>query len=133
MGAASAGSATASKTVELALKGKHRDVRGQLFATGLLLMLLLSLALLVVLVVAVLARDTAHMETLVTLLSQEIAAGLARFRWFHVIAPVAYREGPPLSQAMGATPAKRETAFPEHAPSSGIPATNTAATMRPAE
>ena len=54
MGAASAGAATASKTVELALKGKHRDVRGQLFATGLLLMLLLSLALLVVLVVAVL-------------------------------------------------------------------------------
>ena len=54
MGAASAGAATASKTVELALKGKHRDVRGQLFATGLLLMLLLSLALLIVLVVAVL-------------------------------------------------------------------------------
>ena len=55
MGAASTGAATASKTVELALKGKHRDVRGQLFATGLLLMLLLSLALLVVLVVSVLA------------------------------------------------------------------------------
>jgi len=54
MRAVSAGSATASKTVEAALKGKHRDVRGQLFATGLLLMLLLSLALLVVLVVSVL-------------------------------------------------------------------------------
>jgi DNA-binding SARP family transcriptional activator len=40
-----------------------------------------------------------QMETLATLLSQEIAAGLARFRWFDVIAPVAYREGPPLSQA----------------------------------
>ena len=54
MGAASAGTASASKTVEPALKGKHRDVRGQLFATGLLLMLLLSLALLIVLVVSVL-------------------------------------------------------------------------------
>jgi phosphate transport system permease protein len=54
MGAATTGTATASKTVELALTGKHRDVRGQLFATGLLLMLLLSLALLIVLVAAVL-------------------------------------------------------------------------------
>ena len=44
MGAATAGAATASKTVELALKGKHRDVAGQLFAAGLLLTLLLSLA-----------------------------------------------------------------------------------------
>jgi len=55
MGAAASGAAAASKTVELALKGRHRDVKGQLFATALLMMLLLSLALLVVLVVAVLA------------------------------------------------------------------------------
>jgi len=54
MGVATTGTTNASKTVELALKGKHRDVRGQLFATGLLLMLLLSLALLVVLIGAVL-------------------------------------------------------------------------------
>jgi phosphate transport system permease protein len=54
MDAVTAGSLSASKTVELALTGKHRDVRGQLFATGLLLMLLLSLALLIVLVASVL-------------------------------------------------------------------------------
>lgn len=54
MGAATSGTTAASKTVELALKGKHRDVRGQLFATGLLMMLLLSLALLLVLVGVVL-------------------------------------------------------------------------------
>jgi DNA-binding SARP family transcriptional activator/tetratricopeptide (TPR) repeat protein len=34
-----------------------------------------------------------HVETLAILLPQEIAAGLARFRWFDVIAPASYREG----------------------------------------
>jgi phosphate transport system permease protein len=54
MGAATAASVSASKTVEAAITGKHRDVRGQIFAASLLLMLLLSLALLIVLVVSVL-------------------------------------------------------------------------------
>jgi DNA-binding SARP family transcriptional activator/Tfp pilus assembly protein PilF len=39
-----------------------------------------------------------HVETLAVLLSQEIAAGLARFRWFDVIAPATYREGSFLPQ-----------------------------------
>lgn len=39
-----------------------------------------------------------HVETLAVLLSQEIAAGLARFRWFDVIAPAPYREGSFLPQ-----------------------------------
>jgi adenylate cyclase len=39
-----------------------------------------------------------RVETLATLLSQEIAAALARFRWFDVIAPAVYREGSLLSQ-----------------------------------
>jgi DNA-binding SARP family transcriptional activator/Tfp pilus assembly protein PilF len=39
-----------------------------------------------------------HVETLAMLLSQEIAAGLARFRWFDVIAPASYREGSFLPQ-----------------------------------
>jgi len=55
MGGPGAASVSASKTVELAITGKGRDVRGRLFQAGLLLMLLLSLALLVVLVVSVLA------------------------------------------------------------------------------
>jgi phosphate transport system permease protein len=54
MSAASAASVSASKTVELAITGKHRDVRGRLFAAGLLMMLLISLALLIVLVMSVL-------------------------------------------------------------------------------
>jgi DNA-binding SARP family transcriptional activator/tetratricopeptide (TPR) repeat protein len=42
-----------------------------------------------------------HIEALAVLLSQEIAAGLARFRWFDVIAPSSHREGPfvPQNQA----------------------------------
>jgi phosphate transport system permease protein len=40
-------------TVELMLRGSHRDVAGRLFAAGLLLMLLLSLLLLVTLLVSV--------------------------------------------------------------------------------
>jgi phosphate transport system permease protein len=55
MGGPGAASVSASRTVELAITGKGRDVRGRLFQAGLLLMLLLSLALLVVLVVSVLA------------------------------------------------------------------------------
>jgi phosphate transport system permease protein len=55
MGCPGAASVSASRTVELAITGKGRDVRGRLFQAGLLLMLLLSLALLVVLVVSVLA------------------------------------------------------------------------------
>jgi DNA-binding SARP family transcriptional activator len=39
-----------------------------------------------------------HVESLAVLLSTEIAAGLARFRWFDVIAPGAYREGSLLPQ-----------------------------------
>jgi DNA-binding SARP family transcriptional activator/tetratricopeptide (TPR) repeat protein len=39
-----------------------------------------------------------HLETLTVLLSLEVAAGLARFRWFDVIAPASYREGPLLPQ-----------------------------------
>lgn len=54
MSAASAASVSASKTVQAAITGKHRDVRGRLFAAALLLMLLISLALLIVLVVSVL-------------------------------------------------------------------------------
>jgi DNA-binding SARP family transcriptional activator/Tfp pilus assembly protein PilF len=41
---------------------------------------------------------TPHVETLAMLLPQEIAAGLARFRWFDVIAPSSYREGSFLPQ-----------------------------------
>ncbi len=54
MSAVTAASTSASKTVELAITGKHRDVRGRLFAAGLLFMLLFSLALLIVLVASVL-------------------------------------------------------------------------------
>ena len=54
MSGPAAASVSASKTVELAISGKGRDVRGRLFQAGLLAMLLLSLALLVVLVVSVL-------------------------------------------------------------------------------
>lgn len=54
MSAASQASVSASKAVEAAITGKHRDVRGQVFAAALLLMLLISLALLIVLVVSVL-------------------------------------------------------------------------------
>jgi phosphate transport system permease protein len=54
MGGPAAASASTSRTVELAITGKGRDVRGRLFQAGLLFMLLLCLALLVVLVVSVL-------------------------------------------------------------------------------
>jgi phosphate transport system permease protein len=54
MGGPAAAAVSASKTVELAITGKGRDVRGRLFQAGLLGMLLISLALLVVLVVSVL-------------------------------------------------------------------------------
>jgi len=46
----------ARSTVEMALRGRRRDVRGRLFAAGLLAMLLLSLLVLVTLLVSVL-RD----------------------------------------------------------------------------
>jgi DNA-binding SARP family transcriptional activator/tetratricopeptide (TPR) repeat protein len=44
---------------------------------------------------------TPHVETLAILLSQELAAGLARYRWFNVITPTSYKEGsfPPQNQA----------------------------------
>ncbi len=54
MSAVTAASTSASNTVKAAITGRHRDVRGQLFAAALLFMLLFSLALLILLVASVL-------------------------------------------------------------------------------
>lgn len=54
MGDTTRAAAAASRTVELAIMGKGRDVRGRLFQAGLLLMLLILLGLLIVLVASVL-------------------------------------------------------------------------------